>query len=602
MKQFFKFLFASTLGTILAGIVLIFVFTAVFVGSLMSNINDLSGDNKVTTVKENTVLQLKLNRPISDRDAENDFNFSYGPFSSVTPIGLNAVLNSIEKAKNDPRVEGIYLTASIPMAGAATLTEIRNALEDFKASGKWIISYGEALSQSGYYLASVSNEIYLNPNGGMEFKGIATSIMFYKNVMDKLGVEMQIIRGKNNKFKSAVEPFMYSEMSPANKEQSQKYVDAIWNSYLKRISKSRNISVNRLNEIADNLEATNANGALNAGLVDKTLYEDEVLDLIAAKVNETETEDIAFLDIEKYKKAKLPDTKEPNYNADRVAIIYAEGEIVDGKGTAENIGSIRFAEAIRKARKDDKVKAIVLRVNSPGGSALASDIIWRETVLAKEVKPLIVSMGNVAASGGYYISAHANKIFAQENTITGSIGVFGMIPNAKELIQDKVGFKFDGVSTNQNAQLGVLYEPLTDFAKNKIQESVEEIYDTFITRVATGRNLDKAVVDGIGQGRVWAGKDALEIGLVDELGGLNDAIAEAVKQAELEEYRVVNYPEQKDPFTAIIEEISSESIMSKYINNRLDESPEVKMCVDMLERIPTMNKFQARLPYTIIIK
>jgi len=601
MKQFFKFMFASTLGTVLAGIVLFFVFTAIIVGSLMSNINELSGDKKITSVSENTVLELKLNRPVVDRDNENDISFDFGPFNSSGSIGLNAILANIEKAKKDDRIKGIYITAAYPMAGAASLTEIRNALEDFKTSGKWIVSYSEVLSQGGYYLASVADEIYIMPSGGMEFRGLSSSIMFYKQVMEKLGVEMQVIRGKNNKFKSAVEPFLYTEMSEANKEQSQKYMDAIWNSILNRVEKSRGISKERLNEIADNLEATSSDDAVRLNLIDKTLYRDEVLKLIAEKVGEENTDDIKFLNIAKYTKAQLPGYT-PNFGADRIAVIYAEGEIVDGKGGEGSIGSVEFAEALRKAGNDDKVKAIVLRVNSPGGSALASEVIWREASIAKSKKPLIVSMGNVAASGGYYISAPADKIFAQENTITGSIGVFGLIPNAKELIQNKIGFKFDGVSTNKNSQLGFIYEPLSAFAANKIQEGVEEIYDTFVTRVANGRKLDKDFVDGIGQGRVWSGIDALEIGLVDELGGLNAAIAEAATRAELTDYRLVNYPEAKDPFTMLLEEITGESVVTGYIDSKLKNNPEVKMYVDMLENIPTMNPIQARLPYNIVIK
>ena len=370
---------------------------------------------------------------------------------------------------------------------------------------------------------------------------------------------------------------------------------------LSRIEKSRGISQARLNEIADNLEASTADEAVSLNLIDKALYRDEVLKLIAEKLGKEDADDIAFLNFAKYKKAQLPGYS-PNFGADRIAVIYAEGNIVDGKGGEDAIGSVEFAEALRKAGEDDKVKAIVLRVNSPGGSALASEVIWREAVIAKSKKPLVVSMGNVAASGGYYISAPADKIFAQENTITGSIGVFGLIPNAKELIQNKIGFKFDGVSTNKNAQLGVVYEPLTEFAANKFQEGVEDIYDTFLSRVAEGRKLDKAFVDGIGQGRVWSGKDALELGLVDELGGLNDAIAEAAKRAELKDYRLVNYPSVKDPFSMILEELTGESVVAGYIDSKLKNNPEVKMYVDMLENIPTMNPIQARLPYNIVIK
>lgn len=604
MKSFFKTMFASTLGTFLAGIILLFVGAAIFVGVVSSSVGKMGGDNEqATKTKAKSIFKLDLNKTIADYSPNRDLNFNFGPFTDEGAIGLESILKNIEKAKNDPNIEGIYLEANMPGGGLATLTEIREALVDFKSSGKWIVSYAEIMSQTGYYLSSISDELYLYPQGGMDIRGFGGSTMFYKGLMEKLGVEMQVIRGKNNKFKSAVEPFLLDKMSDANREQTEKYLGTLWNSVATRIAASNGISVERINELANNFEIKDAEAAVKLKLITEALYEDEVRDILKDKVSAKTFDDINFIGLKKYSKTKL-EGKTPNFKAPKIAVIYAEGEIVDGN-SSEGVSSGKFAKAIRDARLDDKVKAIVLRVNSPGGSALASDVIWRETVLAKEAKPLIVSMGNVAASGGYYISAAADRIFANENTITGSIGVFGLIPNAEKLATDKLALSFDGVKTHENADMGSMIKPLTELQYAAIQEGVEDIYNVFLTRVAEGRKLDKDFVDEIGQGRVWAGKDALELGLVDELGGLNAAIAYAAEQAEIaDDYRLKSYPEKEDALKEFMKELTGEDVAIKMLEKQLSFSPQIKAQLKMIGSLNNIVKqpIQARIPYEIVIE
>lgn len=563
MKQFFKFMFASMLGFVISGVILIFIFVAVLVGALSSSFD--SATKKTASIDNNAVLHITMDQAVIDRAREFDFNFSFPGMESQGTMGLNKILKYIEKAKTDDKVKGIYLDLSGVRAGMASMDEIRNALIDFKESEKWIISYSENYSLGSYYLASVADEIYIYPEGGLDFRGLSSEIMFLKGTLEKLDIEPQIIRGPNNKYKSAVEPLIYDKMSESNREQMQALLNSAWNHMRQNISAQQGIDNTELNTIADEYLVRKPEDAVKYGMALRTIYKDELLELIRTKLEIEAEDDINFVSLKKY--LKTPDTKtaeqlkealatgQPN----KIAVVYATGPIESGQGDFETIGSERISKAIREARQDSSVKAIVLRVNSPGGSALASDVIWRETILAKEVKPLVVSMGDVAASGGYYIACAADKIFAMPNTITGSIGVFGVIPNMKNFFNNKLGMTFDGVKTNKYADMMTVSRPLSESEKEIIGESVVEIYDDFIDKVAKGRNMSPLKVEDVARGRVWTGTDALANGLVDELGGLNAAVAAAKDLASLENYEVKNYPEQKDPFEEMIKEITGQS-------------------------------------------
>ncbi len=592
MKQFFKFMFASFAGTLLTLLILLFI----FIGMITAVIS-MSEDNEVK-LKPNTVLVADFSVPVSDRSPKNPFeNFDFSTFKSSNPIGLNDILKNIEKAATDPNIAGIYLDLSEVSSGMANLQEIRHKLVEFKTSGKWIITYGESFSQGAYYLASVSDEIYLNPKGMILFKGLNSQIAFLKHMLEKVEVEMQIIRGPNNQFKSAVEPFMYDKMSDANRLQTEKLLNSVWSEMVADISASRNISVSELNLIADELAVSNAKKALELKFVDGLAYKDEILSKLRAKTDKAEKDKIEQVTLSKYTNAKVgEDSKSKN----KVAVIYAVGEIAGGDGSDNSIGSEGLSKTIRKAREDDKIKAIVMRVNSPGGSALASEIIRREVELAKNEKPFIISMGNVAASGGYWISTNADYIFSDANTITGSIGVFGVIPNMQKLFNNKFGITFDRAMTNSNADFIDVMQPLSPFQEAKIQQEVVEIYNDFTSLVASTRNLRQTFVDSIGQGRVWTGTDALEIGLVDEIGGIEKAIAYAAEKAELgSDYRVTELPEQKEPFQQLIEEMSGQTRTKAALKAELGEY------YNYFEYVHSMTKMkgvQARMPFYIDIR
>lgn len=561
MKQFFKFMFASMLGFVISGVILIFIFIAMLVGAISGSIE--GAGQKTAEIEEKAVLHLTFDGPIVDRGNEHDFNFEFPGFSGMNSTGLNKILEHIEKAATDEKVSGILLDIEGIQAGMSTTDEIRNALIKFKESGKWIVSYSEGYSLSGYYLASVADEIYVYPEGGLDFRGLRTEIMFLKGLMEKLDIEPQIIRGPDNKYKSAVEPLIYDKMSESNREQIQVLIESAWSHMLNSISSSRGLSVEELNTVAEQLLVREAADAVKYGLADKTMYKDELLALIRSKIEIEEEDEINFVSLNKY--FRTPDNKSTEEikksllqgKSDKVAVVYATGAIESGDGDAETIGSERISKAIREARLDTTVKAIVLRVNSPGGSALASDVIWRETVLAKEAKPLVVSMGDVAASGGYYIACAANRIFAMPNTITGSIGVFGVIPNMEKFFNNKLGITFDGAKTNKFADMMTASRPLSDEEMDIIGESVTDIYEDFISKVAEGRNMSPIKVEDVARGRVWTGTDALANGLVDELGGMDAAIAHAASLANLgEDYKVEGYPEVKDPFEEFMKELT----------------------------------------------
>ena len=593
--KFSKVVLAAFIGTLIALLINFFIKVGV-VSHMISNLSKT--EETSATVKPNSVLYMKLNYEIPDRTTDNPFGaIDFQSMESIDATGLNDILRNIEHAKTDPNIKGIYLELSSIPTSTATLQEIRDKLNEFKESGKFLVTYGETYSQSAYYMASIADKIFLNPEGAVDLHGMATQIMFYKHLLDKLDVEMQIVRGPNNKFKSAVEPYFLDKMSEANREQMDKLLGTVWGQILQGISQSRNISVEQLNQIADNLETLfDADKALEYGLVDNLYYKDQVLEELKGLTGSNKS--INAVGNTKYAKSY----NDKNTSKNEVAIIYASGQIYDGKGDEEmGIYSENLSKTIRKAREDENVKAVVLRVNSPGGSAVASAIIGRELDLTKEVKPVIVSMGNYAASGGYWISAKGDYIFADPTTLTGSIGVFGTFPNAQGLLNDKIGLTFDVAKTNENSDFGSITQPLTEFQYNKLQQMVVKTYNDFTNRVAEGRGLTQAYVDSIGQGRVWAGADAIGLGLVDQLGDMEDAIAYAVQKANLgNDYKVTEWPKQKEFFTRLMESMSGN-------DDKLDAVMKQKLGVyyDYIQGLENLQKntgIQARLPFDMIIE
>ncbi len=595
MKDFFKFMLASVAGTLITLILLLFLMIGM-VASLVS----LAEKDEVK-LKENTVLVAKFNTPIVDRAINNPFEgFDFGSLKSNKPLGLNDILKNIEKAASDPNIDGIYLELSEISSGMGNLEEIRKKLVEFKESGKFIISYAEMYSQSSYYLASVADEIYLNPDGLLLFKGLSAQLYFVKHMLEKLEIEPQILRGRDNKYKSAVEPYMYDKMSEANREQMMKALDGIWSKFLEAINENRGIGIEDLNRFADELEVFDPAKALEHGFVDGLVYKDEILTKLREKTAKEENEKIESVGIARY--TSVPEQTEGRSKSrvrDRVAVIYAIGGISGGEGSETSIGSDKISKVIREARTNENVKAIVMRVNSGGGSALASEIIRREVELAAAEKPFIVSMGNVAASGGYWISANADYIFADPTTITGSIGVFGMFPNMKGLFNNKLGITFDKVMTNKNADFIDVMEPINAHQREVIEFQISKIYDDFLELVAHSRGMTVEQVDRMAQGRIWTGIDALELGLIDELGGMEEAIAYAANMAELgDEYRLLELPEQKDPIQQLISEMTGQSrvkLLRKELGSFYDH-------IEYLRQVAEMKDVQARLPFFFTIQ
>ena len=594
--KFGKVVLAAFIGTLIALVINFFIKVGV-VSSMISNLSK-SNTESSTTVKPNSVLYMKLNYGIPDRSVDNPLGaFDFQSMETIEATGMNEILRNIEHAKTDPNIKGIYMELSSIPTSTATLQEIRDKLIEFKESGKFIVTYGESYSQSAYYMASIADKIFLNPEGALDLHGMASQITFYKHLFDKLDIEMQIVRGPNNRFKSAVEPYFLDKMSEANREQMDKLLGTLWGQILQGISQSRNISVEQLNLIADNLDTYfNADKALEYGLVDNLYYKDQVLDELKGLTGSNKS--INAIGNANYAKSY----KDKSISKNEVAVIYAMGQIFDGKGNEdEAIYSENLSKTIRKAREDENVKAVVLRVNSPGGSAVASAIIGRELDLTKEVKPVIVSMGNYAASGGYWISAKGDYIFADPTTLTGSIGVFGTFPNMQGFLNDKVGLTFDVAKTNANADFPNFTQPLTEFQYSKLQEMVVKTYDDFTKRVAEGRGLRQTYVDSIGQGRVWAGADAIGLGLVDQLGDMEDAIAYAAQKANLgDDYKVTDWPKQKDFFTRIMESMNNNE-------DKLDAAMKQRLGAyyDYLKGLDNLQKntgIQARLPFDMVIE
>jgi protease-4 len=590
MKQFFKFAFASMLGFFLSILVIIFLLVG-----LVAGIAGSFGERKETQVKEGSILRVSLNYSISERTPKNPFeNFNFGDHSDEEDkaLGLNDIIENIRKAKTDEHIKGIFLDISMMPNGMATLEEIRNALMDFKQSKKFIYAYAEIYTEGGYYLASVADKIYINPAGDMLFNGMTANMTYMKSMLDKIGVEAQVI--KHGKFKSAAESLVQDKMSDENRKQVEEFVGAMYRHYMAQIALARHKEVAEVMSIADELKIQSVEEAKALGMIDEIKYRDEVIEALKSKLKLKKDDKINFVTLGGYNSV----SSKVNASKNKIAVIYAIGDINGGEGDDESIGSDRLARAIKKAREDKNIKAIVLRVNSPGGSALASDVIWREMMLTKGVKPLIVSMGNVAASGGYYISLAADTIVAQPNTITGSIGVIGVLLNAQKLLNDKLGVHLDGVKFGKYADLGRADRPLSADERAIIQKAIDRIYEDFITKVATTRHKTTAEIDSIAQGRVWAGTDALRIGLVDVLGGMDKAIEIAAKKAGLKEYKITSLPDLKDPLQELMKSFGT-SMKEQMLKAELKENYQT---YHNMIKLMNMQGLQTRMPFEIVIE
>jgi protease-4 len=588
MLQFLKFTLATFVGIVL--FIFLFIFLLAGVGSMMSS------DEKVT-LTDKSVLKLDLNKPIQEIGVENPFADIGGPFGGGENVaGLNDILAALKNAKKDSKISGIVLKTEGPRAGWATLEEIRNQLLDFKKSGKFIATYGESYTEKGYYVASVADKIYLNPVGGMEWNGISAEYQFFKGTFDKLGIKPEVFRV--GEFKSAIEMFSRQDMSEASKKQSSELIAAINGNFLKNISASRKIAVSELKDLADSLAVEDPKSALKYKFVTNLGYWDEFETSLKKDLKLDDKKAISYIGVDKY--LKTENVKEAGDFDKRVAVLVAEGEINSGESGDGSIGSETFVKELKKARDNDKVKAIVLRINSPGGSALASDVMWREIQITSKKKPVIASMSDVAASGGYYMAMACNTIVAQPNTITGSIGIFGLIFNVTDFMNNKLGVTFDGVGTSPHADWPTATREMTAFEKSRIQQSVNQGYANFTSKAAAGRKMPVEKLRSLAQGRVWSGIEAKENGLVDVLGGVNDAIKIAAKAANLkeDEYRVRYFPEKKKPLEEIFEKIMGDS-EEKVINNNLGE---LARYAKMYKKLMNMGGTQARMPFELEIR
>ena len=561
MKTFLKMLLAVIAGIIITSILFFVVMLSAFSGMAAAG-------KKSVSIPEKSVLVIRTGAMIPDRSTGN-------PFSSLDPVtmsftqtpGLSELLKNLKKAATDEKVSGMLIENGTMPSGWATADELRIALQEFRKSGKFVYSYSDyMLMQESYFISTAADAIWINPTSMFDFKGLAAEVTFYKDALEKLGVEVQVIR--HGKFKGAVEPYILDKLSDENRLQISEYVGSIWEHVVKVISESRGVTVAEVMSLADSLAGYDPHLMAEAGLIDGTIYRDQLEDSIRAAAGIGEGKKISYISMTKYTNTVEKHASEGG--KEKIAILFAEGSINNGEGDDSNIGGARYAEELRKLRLDSTVKAVVFRVNSRGGSAIASDQIWREVELTDRVKPVVVSMGNYAASGGYYIAAAARKIMASPVTVTGSIGVFGLIPNAEILLDNKLGISSDVVRTNAHSDSPSLVRPLSAFEKEALQANVERTYSNFTGVVAAGREMSQAAVDSIGQGHVWSGADAAGIGLVDSFGGLSDAISEAASLAGLEEYRIIEKPEASDFYTKLLKELTGD-IRARAIRKELGE-------------------------------
>jgi len=582
MKSFFSSFFAALLA--------LFVFSIVGLMLLIGSAAAFSSDEP-TAIPSNAVLVIDLNDNFTEKEVSDPFTEFMNPGSGKVP-SLSNVIGLIQHAKKDSNIKGIYIKCQQNSNGYASSEEIRKALVDFKKSNKFIFAYGETISQKGYWVGNVANQIYTHPQGGLEFSGFSLETVFLKGMLDKLDVEMQVFYA--GKFKSATEPFRYTKMSDANKQQTGVWLNGLYDHFISSVSSARQIAPEKLKAMANEAKIQSAQDALSNGLVDGLIYDDQLKKMISKKLNGLKENDIPFVSIKEYAKSSpLRGT-----GAGKIAVVYADGDIVMGKGIKGSIASDDFRMLLQKIRADESIDALVLRVNSPGGSALASDIIWRELELIKGKIPVIVSMGDVAASGGYYIACGADSIYADANTITGSIGVFTVIPNISGFMNNKLGISFDGVKTAPYADAPSSTRPLNTMEQKMLQSGVDSIYHTFKTRVSKGRKKSMDYVDSIAQGRVWLGSDAINVGLVDRIGTLNDALASAAKMAKLKGYSIKQYPESKSFIEDLIEDYKD------YVKVKSIESEIGASQWQIFQNLKTVQQMvgvpQARMPIFVV--
>ena len=583
MKNFLSSLLATLVGILIMTIVVFLIFMGIIAAST---------SKEAPEVKENSLMVAKFNKQIIDRVDNNPLSkLMTGSFAYNDVMGLDQILKDLEKAKADDNINGIFLRLSNVSSGTATLGEVRDALLDFKTSGKFIYAYADIFTQKSYYLASVADSIFMTPEGMFMFTGLSAEATFYKNALDKLGIEMQVV--KHGSYKSAAESFTRENLSDENREQIEGYVGSIWNKMVSDISESRGIPVEKLNQYADELVSLENDKLVETGMIDGLIYYDEMLTLLKKKMAVEEENDLEAISLSNY--GNVPTKEKKEYSRDKIAVIYAMGMVVDGSAGEGYIGSERIAKAIRKARRDNTVKAIVFRVNSGGGSVVASDVIYREVLLAAKEKPFVASMGDVAASGGYYIVAPADTILASPSTITGSLGVIFSIPNLKELMNDKLGVTTDVVKTNRYADIYSVFDPLDPQERHFIQKTVDDTYENFISLVADNRGKSYEEIDAIAGGRVWSATDALDLGLIDMFGGLDKSIEVAAKMAGLEGYRVQSLPKLDDPFTALIKELTGDARMKAIEKELGSEFIHYKN----IQNIREMHGLQAIIPYHI---
>ena len=592
MKEFMKIVLGTVVGLFLT-------FMIISILSILSLAGMMINEGMSSPIEDNSILRINLSGVMQERSESNPFAMLMG--EEAEGLSLEDAVAALDKAAKNEKIKGVYIDAGLLAASPAMAQELRQAIVKFKKSGKWVIAYGERYSKMGYYVASAADEVLLNPSGGVDFSGMASTLMFFKESLAKIGVKMQVF--KVGTYKSAVEPYVCTEMSDANREQISSFLGGIWNQVLSDVSKSRKRSVESLNALADSLTLiAEAKTSVKGGLVDRLCYIDEVKVTLRDKMGlDDDDDDLVFTSVKDMAKSESLDEKVD----DEVAVYYAYGEIVDvaaqgAFGQEHQIVGCKMVNDLQELRKNDDVKAVVIRVNSPGGSAYASEQIWREITLLKKEKPVVISMGGLAASGGYYISCPANEIFAESTTLTGSIGIFGMIPDASELVSDKLGLRFDGVKTNKLGDLGAnLGRPLNETECAMMQSMVEQGYDLFTRRVAEGRGISQDSVKVIGEGRVWTGQQGLKIGLVDKIGNLEDAVAAAAKLAKMKEYRAVPYPQdEENPFVAMLNKSKS-----GYLDSQIREvMGEYYFGYSLYKNIQNINPVQARMPYEVVIK
>lgn len=583
MRQFLKFTLATIVGLFLFSGLLFFILAVIGAAAA-------SGDE--VTLKDHSILKLSLDKPIQERAKKDPLLAKLA--GKNAPIGLDDIIDAIERAGASDKVDGIYLDVSIMGAGFAQMEEIRNALIDFKKKGKFIVAYGELYSEGSYYLASVADEIYLNPEGALEFNGLVSNVMFFKGALDKLEIKPEIFRV--GQFKSAVEPFFLDKMSPANRMQISSFLNSIYNHYIKQVAAARGVDENTLHDISKNLKVQFPEDAVQYKLVTGLSYYDSVEAKLKKRTKVDADEDLEFVTVKDVLSAPNPIKKERHKS--KIAVVYASGEINSGEGSDDAIGSETIVKAMKKAREDSSIKAVVLRINSPGGSALASDVMWREIVLTRKTKPVIASMSDVAASGGYYMAMGADKIVAYPNTITGSIGVFGVLFDASRFLNNKIGLTFDTVRTGNFSDLGNPTRPMTDAERQIVQRSVDRIYDKFTTKAAEARKMPVEKLRELAGGRVYSGTEAHALGLVDTLGNMEVALKLAARAAKLDKYSITTLPKQK----GFIEEIFGDaetSISNRVMHARMGDLYPIYM---QFEQVKRMQGVQARMPFSLTIQ